>query len=176
MSMTENARAYRARNLRYKRAALASMGFDFIRDELDEMRETCNTIHWWSDQDEETLLNALDGDEDDVWEFKMVFSDLEARADRLFEKIYELCRYEDNFGQTYDDCTVALIGNRYRTVGFDSFEEDYFSSDARFPLPGNRKSRGAAKKDSTESSAGIVVSHPAIDSVLYFSNLSATYC
>ncbi len=127
MSMTENARAYRARNLRYKRAALASMGFDFIRDELDEMRETCNTIHWWSDQDEETLLNALDGDEDDVWEFKMVFSDLEARADRLFEKIYELCRYEDNFGQTYDDCTVALIGNRYRTVGFDSFEEDYFS-------------------------------------------------
>ena len=52
----------------------------------------------------------------------------------------------------------------------------YFSSDARFPLPGNRKSRGAAKKDSTESSAGIVVSHPAIDSVLYFSNLSATYC
>ena len=42
MSMTENARAYRARNLRYKRAALASMGFDHILDELDEMRETCD--------------------------------------------------------------------------------------------------------------------------------------
>lgn len=127
MSMTENARAYRARNLRYKRAALASMGFDFIRNELDEMRETCDTIHWWTDQDDETLLNALDGDDEDVWEFKMAFSHLEARADRLFETIYELCRYEDDFGQTYDDCTVALIGNRYLTVGFDSFEEDYYA-------------------------------------------------
>ena len=58
MSMTENARAYRARNLRYKRAALASMGFDFIRDELDEMRETCDTIHWWTDQRSCILLDA----------------------------------------------------------------------------------------------------------------------
>ena len=78
MSMTENDRAYRARNLRYKRAALASMGFDIIRNELEEMRDSMDAIHWWSDQDEETLLNALDGDEDDAWEFKMAFSDLEA--------------------------------------------------------------------------------------------------
>ena len=126
MSMTENARAYRARNLRYKRAALASMGFDHILDELDEMRETCDTIHWWTDQDNETLLNALDGDDEDVWEFKMAFSHLEAMADRLWETIYELSR-EENFSQTYDDCTVALIGNRYQTIGFDSFEEDYYA-------------------------------------------------
>lgn len=26
-----------------------------------------------------------------------------------------------------DDCTVALIGNRYNTLGYDSEEEDYFS-------------------------------------------------
>lgn len=120
-------RAERARNLRYKRAALASMGFEFVLSELDEMRETCGTIHWWTDQDDETLLNALDGDEEDVWEFKMAFSHLEARAESLFETIYELLSYEDDFGQTYDDCTVALIGNRYLTVGFDGFEEDYFA-------------------------------------------------
>ena len=123
--MTENEKAYHARSLRYKRAALAFMGFDHIRDELYEMRDSMDAIHWWSDQDEETLLSALDGDEDDAWEFKMAFSHLEARADSLFETIYELCRYEDNFGQTYDDCTVALIGNRYLTIGYDSFEEDY---------------------------------------------------
>ena len=120
-------KAERARNLRYKRAALASMGFDHIRNELDEMRDTCDTIHWWTDQDDETLLNALDGDDEDVWEFKMAFADLEAKADSLFEIIYELYRYEDDFAQTYDDCTVALIGNRYLAIGFDSFEGDYYA-------------------------------------------------
>ncbi len=124
--MSERDRAYRARSLRYKRAALASMGFDTILSELDDMRETCSTIHWWTDQDDETLLNALDGDEEDAWEFKMAFSGLEAKADSLFETIYELSQ-EDNFEQTYDDCTVALIGNRYCTIGFDGFEEDYYA-------------------------------------------------
>ena len=120
-------RAYRARNLRYRRAALASMGFDHIWSELNEMCETCSTIHWWTDQDDETLLNALDGDDEDVWEFKMAFADLEAKAESLFETIYDLVRYNENFGQTYDDCTVALIGNRYHTIGYDFVEEDYFA-------------------------------------------------
>jgi len=57
----------------------------------------------------------------------MAFAHLEARAYELFETIYELCRYEDDFGQVYDDCTVALIGNRYQTIGYDSFEEDYYA-------------------------------------------------
>ena len=124
--MSEKDRAYRARNLRYKRAALASMGFESILSELNDMRETCDTIQWWTDQDDETLLNALDGDDEDIWEFKMAFGDLETKADSLFETIYELSQ-EDHFEQTYDDCTVALIGNRYRTIGFDGFEEDYYA-------------------------------------------------
>lgn len=124
--MDESVKAYRAKNLRYKRAVLESMSFDHIRDELDKMRDSIDDIHWWSEQDEETLLNALDGDEDDAWEFKMAFSDLEAKADRLFETIYDLARYEEDFSRTYDDCTVALIGNQYQTIGFDTYEEDYF--------------------------------------------------
>ena len=103
------------------------MGFEFLRVELDDICDACDTIQWWTDQDDETLLNALDGDDEDVWEFKMAFAHLKARADELFETIYELCRYEDDFGQTYDDCTVALIGNRYQTIGYDGFEEDYYS-------------------------------------------------
>ena len=103
------------------------MGFEVLRVELDDICDACDTIHWWTDQDDETLLNALDGDDEDVWEFKMAFAHLKARADELFETIYELCRYEDDFGQTYDDCTVALIGNRYQTIGDDWFEEDYYS-------------------------------------------------
>jgi len=125
--MTDQSKAERARNLRYKRAALESMSFDHILDELGEIQEACENIHYWADQDDETLLNALDGDEDDVWEFKMAFSDLEGSADQLAEVLHEACRYEDDISQTFDDCTVALIGNRFKVLGFDSYEEDYYA-------------------------------------------------
>lgn len=115
--------AERSRNLRYKRPALASMGFDAMRDELDEISNKCTDIHWWADTDEETLLNALDGDEDDVFEFKLAFSELDTACDRIQQEIW-------NSGidaEAFDNCTVALIGNRYDMVGFDALEEDYFS-------------------------------------------------
>ena len=125
--MTESSKAYRSRNLRYKRPALASLGYESLIAELDEIREVCNDIHWFVDQGDETILNALDGDDDAEWEFRMAFSDLEAKADRLSEMVDEWRRWDDDqFGRTYDDCTVALLGNRYKTVGFDMYEEDYF--------------------------------------------------
>lgn len=120
-------KAERSKNMRYKRPALASMGAEFLMDELDQIREACADIHWFTDQDDETLLNALDGDEEDAYEFRMAFSDLEAKAEHLNSLLYELRSYGDTIWRVYDDCTVALIGNRYNVVGYDGFEEDYFS-------------------------------------------------
>ena len=126
--MTDSSKAERRRNLRYKRPALASLGYESLITELWEIRETCNDIHWFVDQGDETLLNALDGDEEAEWEFRMAFSDLEAKADRISDMVDEWRRWdEDEFGRTYNDCTVALIGNRYKTIGFDMLEEDYFA-------------------------------------------------
>ena len=56
--MTESSKAERSRNLRYKRPALASLGYESLITELWEIRETCNDIHWFVDQGDETLLNA----------------------------------------------------------------------------------------------------------------------
>lgn len=121
-------KANRTRNLRYKRSALASMGYDEIRTELDDIQGACQDIHWYIDQDNDSLINALDGEEEQAWEFKVAFSDLEAKADKLESLIREWHGWdEDGFGRTYNDCTVALIGNRYRTIGWDFSEEDYFS-------------------------------------------------
>lgn len=122
-----NTKSERTRNLRYKRPALVSMGYDFLRSELDDIREACCNIHWFSD-DDETLLNALDGDEEQAYEFLVAFSDIEAQAEELWCILDEICFWdEDVYGRTYDDCTVALIGNRFKTMGFDSEEEDYFN-------------------------------------------------
>lgn len=119
----------RTHKLRHKRPALASMGWTAIWDELDTISESCQDIHWFIDQDDETLLNALDGDEDEVWEFKFAFADLEAKADQIREALLEQFGrgHSDDPNRDFDDCTVALIGDRYRMVGYDMDEEDYCS-------------------------------------------------
>jgi hypothetical protein len=115
-------KASRTHNLRYKRPALASLGYDFIIDELSEIGEACSEVQWFVENDSETLLNALDGDEDAEYEFRMAFSDIQGKAEILSAAIHDW-DIRDNF----DDCTVGLIGNRYKLVGFDAVEEDYYS-------------------------------------------------
>lgn len=123
----KTSKAERTRNMRYKRPALASIGADDLTRELEQIREACSNIHWFTDQDDETLLNALDGDEEDAYEFRVAFADLEAKAEELNDLFYELDSYGDDIWRVYNDCTVALIGNRYNLVGFDGIEEDYFA-------------------------------------------------
>lgn len=117
----------RTRALRYKRPALASMGAHNIMDELDAIMEACNDVRYYIEQadGDETLLNALDGDEDAEWEFRMAFADLAASAEQLQTILYDQ-DFED-FYRDFDDATVALIGNRYNVLGFDAEEEDYFA-------------------------------------------------
>ena len=121
-------KAERTRNLRYKRPALASLGYDALRMELYDIREACNDVRWFIEQNDDTLLNALDGDGEAEWEFRMAFADLEAKSDRLEQSISEYCDWDgEDFAKMYNDCTVSLIGNRYRILGYDFEEEDYFS-------------------------------------------------
>lgn len=114
-------KAERSRNMRYKKPALASMGYDAITAELDEINEVCSDIRWYMD-DKDTLLMALDGDEEAEYEFRMAFSDLGVKAEQLSDTLYD-----GDVRDYFDDCTVALIGNRYKAVGFDSQKEDYFA-------------------------------------------------
>ena len=102
----------RTRVLRYKRSALASMGAQEIMLELESIVEACDGIRYYIEQadGDETLLNALDGDEDEAWEFRMAFADLSAQADQLQTTLYN--QYFEDFYREFDDATVALIGNR----------------------------------------------------------------
>ena len=113
--------------LRYKRPALASMGAQSIMLELETIVEACDNVRYYIEQagSDEILLNALDGDEEAEWEFRMAFADLSAKAEELQTALYEQ-EFED-FYRDFDDATVALVGNRYDLVGYDGEEEDYFS-------------------------------------------------
>ena len=125
--MTKRERMDRAYALRYKKAALAYKSLEMIQLELENISEACCDVRHYIDSDDGTLLSALDDDEEQEWEFKMAFADLEAKADNLNNAIREAGQYTDDIYQTFDDCTVALLGNRYNLVGWDSVEEDYFS-------------------------------------------------
>lgn len=119
-------KSQRTRNMRYKRPALDSLGWEIISMELDEIIEDCQNVTYFIENDEDTLLNAFDGDEEEEYEFRMAFSDLEGKAYLLVEQLREYGSY-GRISDVFDDCTVALIGNRYKILGFDSDEEDYFS-------------------------------------------------
>lgn len=117
-----NAKAMKAKAMMYKRPALASMGYDHMISELYEIQEACVDVRWYMEQGDDTLLNALGDDEEAEWEFRMAFADLDGKAYQLMERLQEDLIQED-----YDDCTVAMIGNRYDCVGYDGYQEDYFS-------------------------------------------------
>ncbi len=74
-------------------------------------------------ESEDALIDALDGNEEDFWEFKAMFSDVSANAYNLLYQLRDMYGIDEYF----DDCTVALIGNRYDIVGYDDYEENYFS-------------------------------------------------
>lgn len=116
-------KAEHAAQLRYKQPALASLGWENLINGLYDIQEACSDVHWFFEDDGDNLLAAMDGDEDAVYEFKMAFAELEAKCDSLYDAIKD----DYDIGEYFDDCTVALIGNRYRLVGYDSYEEDYYN-------------------------------------------------
>lgn len=113
----------RAKNLRYKKGALESIGWEAIMDELDEIENTCSEIHWFFEEEGANIIDAMDGDEDEAYEFKMAFADVEAGCENLRTIMEE----EWDTAEYYDDCTVALIGDRFNVIGYDTVEADYFS-------------------------------------------------
>ncbi|MCC8121157.1 MAG: hypothetical protein LIO42_04065 [Oscillospiraceae bacterium] len=108
------------------------MGYDAINQELWDFQEACDDVQYFIDNDDGTLLDALDGDDEEEFEFKMAFADLGQKCEDLINQLDELTDFmygdwSGGISEYFDTCTVALIGNRYRLVGFDSVEEDYFS-------------------------------------------------
>lgn len=113
-------KAERSRALRYKRPTMMRLGFQAIQDELGNITEACDDVRYYIDNDDGTLLDALGGDEEDEWEFKMAFADLSGKCDQLWNAMNDSVVQDE-----YDDFVVNMLGGCYRVLGWDSFEEDY---------------------------------------------------
>lgn len=121
-------KAEQCRSLMYKRPMVNELNYFEINESLMDMAEVCSNIHYAFD-DDETLINAFDGNEDQAHEFIMTFSDLDSEVERLYESFEEMYRYEDDPERKFNDMTVSLIGEWFKLLGFDSYRNDYFSFD-----------------------------------------------
>lgn len=117
----EETKRLKAKNLRYKKPIAKNLNLDFITQDLWDIQDECENVRWYTDSEDgnDSLINALDGDEDEAYEFKMVFADLCAECDRMIEDLREAWLPE-----CFDILFVAAGAGDY--LGWDPYEGDYF--------------------------------------------------
>lgn len=132
MTKAEEKRMEKAKALRYRKPAVKDLNLASIREQLTEIEEACGDVHWYCESEDgwDTLLNALDGDDEEAWEFKVAFSDLEGQCEQMREDMDRLDEwdYDDLVGDHFD---VFFAGIGAADVGgglwgFDDYERDYF--------------------------------------------------
>ena len=104
---------------------MKNLNLDFIQQDLWDIQEACEEVHWYTDSEDgnDSLINALNGDEDEAYEFKMEFADLCAECERMFEDLNE-----EWVPECFDIFFVSTgAGESYGgLLGFDEYEGDYF--------------------------------------------------
>lgn len=148
MTSAEETKKNKAKSLRYKKPIVKNLNLDAIKDDLWDIQDACEDVHWYTDSEEgsDSLVNALDGDEDEAYEFKMAFADLCAECERMFEDLQE---------EWVPDCfdiffVAAGAGDSYGgLLGFDTYESDYFglSCDTAFAEDEAKKKLKQMTKD-----------------------------
>ena len=114
----------KAKNLRYKHPIMQYMSLDYIRSQIWDMMDTISDVQWFAD-DIESLTNALAGDEDEAYQFRMAFSDLAAELEQFQNDLDEAWipdYFDDLFPATGVDCFGGWLG-------YDTEERDYFGLD-----------------------------------------------
>lgn len=121
---SEETKRYKAKQMRYKKPIAKDLNLDKIKEDLWDIQEACEEIRWYTDSEdgEDSLVNALAGDEDETYEFKMAFADLCAECERMQEDLQE-----EWVPECFDIFFVAAgTGDLF---GWDSYEQDYFGID-----------------------------------------------
>ena len=114
----EETRRQKARSLRYRKAIVKDVNLDRIKEDLWEIQEECDNVKYFF-EDDETLLNALDGNEEEAYEFKMMFGDLCAECEQMQEDLAN-----EYIPEHFDDFFTA-VSKGEGLFGWDSFEGDY---------------------------------------------------
>lgn len=129
MINSEETKRLKAQNMRYKKPLVRNINLDYIQQTLWDIQEECENVRWFIETDEDTLINALDGNEDEAFEFKMMFADLCAECDRLVADLQD--NYFGYIKEHFDNFFVGIGAGAFGggLLGWDSYEQDYFGID-----------------------------------------------
>ena len=117
-----NKRQEKARMLRYKKSILQHLNLYDIKTDLDDLVEVAdNVMYAW---DDDNLLEALDGDEEQVEEFKILMAELAGDCERLSEAIY-YSGVDEHFDTFFVGLAMKDRPLQYRMLGYDTVELDY---------------------------------------------------
>lgn len=137
----EETKKIKAQNLRYKKPIAKNLNLDAITQDLWNMQEVCEEIRWYTDSEDggDSLINALSGDEDEAYEFKMAFADLCAECERMLEDLQK-----EWVPECFDIFFVAVgTGD---LLGWDSYEGDYFGISSYESNLAEKDSKGKLKR------------------------------
>lgn len=117
----EETKRLKVKSLRYKKPIAKNLNLDFITQDLWDIQDECEYIRWYTDSEDgnDSLINALAGDEDEAYEFKMAFADLCGECDRMMEDLHD-----EWVPECFDILFVAAGAGDL--IGWDSYEQDYF--------------------------------------------------
>ncbi|MHB1153539.1 MAG: hypothetical protein ACYCWE_21050 [Eubacteriales bacterium] len=117
IDIVEDAKKYKSKNLRYKKAVLNSLTYDDIREEIYSIQSECEDARYYFSESEE--FQELDPDIQE--EVELLFAELSASGYQLYQ-----CLDNGDAPEYFDDCVVHMLGERYKVLGYDSYEEDYY--------------------------------------------------
>lgn len=121
----------KARKLRYKKALVKEISYDFIMETLNEIEWDCDEVKVYCKDDFDELADVL-GDDEEAEEFATQFAILSNDAYALKYDIEDLEFNDDECIQKYfDNFFVAMGGGDFGSgiLGYDDSEGDYFGLD-----------------------------------------------
>ena len=131
------ARAERAKKLRYKRPACKSLNWFAIREDLSEMSEDIGSAQWM-DGAYDALSETFGDDEESLtFEFQVAFSSLAGEIEQMYDDMDELQRAQEAYFYTPDsdecddppqlfDLFFPAIDYTDDLMGYDIEEHDYY--------------------------------------------------
>ena len=118
MTNPEETKRQKARDLRYRKAIVKDVNLGKIKEDLWDIQAECNDVQYCF-EDDETLLDALDGNDEEAHEFKMMFADLCAECEQM-----EMDLENEYVPELFDDFFTAVSSGE-NLLGWDSYENDY---------------------------------------------------
>lgn len=119
-------RKYFARQRRYRKPICKDMNFDTISSELYDIQEACDDVRWFTESEDTSLLDELIGGEEEAYEFRMMFADLSAECEQMWEDLRQAW-VPDCFDLFFVAAKGGDVFDGY--LGWDDYEGDYFGID-----------------------------------------------